>query len=339
MIAFGCAISEPEPYHRYAEPGIRAAAEPDSDLFTFASVGPLARTYNLLLDAAAAIENLEALVLVDPQAELVEPDFGQKVRRMLSDPDVAVIGFAGARDVTSIAWWEGSVVAGPAIHRYGEHGGGEQRVFSWTATQPAPGEVETVDGRVLVLSPWAVRTIRFDERLGLNHGFDLDYCLQVRAAGRKVIAGDFRVILHRPIGLLDESELWIEAHIRVAEKWDGALSGAAGDEEAWKLRARRAEAEREAARALAYSHALSVDARMLELERALEEKTSTSSWRITAPLRRANQVRAVAEQRLRERRAIRAAAAGPRPAPGAAPGATRADRASIASADAPPGSS
>ena len=30
MIAFGCSVSESEPYFRYAEPGIRMAAEPDS---------------------------------------------------------------------------------------------------------------------------------------------------------------------------------------------------------------------------------------------------------------------------------------------------------------------
>ena len=61
------------------------------------------------------------------------------------------------------------------------------------------GEVDTLDGFLLVLSPWAVRNIRFDEALGEFHGYDLDFCLQVREAGRKVVTADFRAIHHRPL--------------------------------------------------------------------------------------------------------------------------------------------
>ena len=38
-----------------------------------------------------------------------------------------------------------------------------------------------MDGFVIALSPWVVRNIRFDESLGQLHGYDLDFCLQVRA--------------------------------------------------------------------------------------------------------------------------------------------------------------
>ena len=60
------------------------------------------------------------------------------------------------------------------------------------------------------------------------------------------------------------------------------------DEAGWKRRARRAEAKREAARAIAFSKSLKLDARVLELERALAEKTTSPSWRVTAPLRALN---------------------------------------------------
>jgi hypothetical protein len=56
----------------------------------------------------------------------------------------------------------------------------------------------------------------------------------------------------------------------------------------WKLRARRAEAESEAGRAAAVSKQLQLDARELELQRALDETTNSISWRITGPLRRLN---------------------------------------------------
>ena len=107
MIAFGAAITEPEPYRRYAEPGIRRAAEADSEIYAFASVGSIFRSYNVVLDTAAEREDLEALVLVHAHAEIVDPHFCEKVRAALSDPDVGVVGCVGAVGVRSIAWWEG----------------------------------------------------------------------------------------------------------------------------------------------------------------------------------------------------------------------------------------
>src|ERR671939_747392 len=188
MIAFGTSITSPEAYRRYAEPGIRRAAEPNSEVYAFAASGYIFRSYNLLLDTAAARDDLEALVLVHQDAEIVDADFCDKVRRALRDPDVGVVGCVGAIGVRSIAWWEGSVTWASFIHRYGEHGGGDLPSFSWAWEEAPPyarlGEVDTVDGFLLVLSPWTVRNIRFDESLGRFHGYDFDFCLQVREAGR-----------------------------------------------------------------------------------------------------------------------------------------------------------
>ena len=137
------------------------------------------------------------------------------------------------------------------INRYEEHGGGDLASFSWTWEDAPPwaqtGEVETLDGFVLVFSPWAVRTIRFDESLSRFHGYDLDYCLQVREAGRKVVTADFRAIHHREIEMLPDPEEWIEAHINVAEKWDGRMPPVGTAPGSWRERALRAEAERDVA--------------------------------------------------------------------------------------------
>ena len=305
MIAFGSSISETEPYHRYCEPGIRSAAEPDSEIFAFALAGSTSRTYNLMLDAAAAREELEALVLVHSYAEIVDPAFCRKVRQVLSDEEVAVAGCVGATGVRSIAWWEGSVISGPVVQRYTEHGGGETPAFAWTQSDPAPGEVDAVDGFLLVLSPWAVSNVRFDESLVLEPGFDLDYGFQVRARGRKVVAADLGVVYHRSLEVVPEEGLglWVEAHMQWAEKWDGRMPGIDAAEVDWKERARRAEAEREAARAIAYSNSLRLDARVFELESAWDELSATLSWRITEPLRRVNLWRKEGIERRRERRA------------------------------------
>ena len=168
------------------------------------AVGSICRGYNLLLDTVAAAhgDELEALVIADSRTEIADRDFCAKVRAALSDPDVAVAGAVGARDVRTLAWWDGEVSAAPVVHRYYEHGGGEMDGYGWARPTAPLGEVDAVDGFLLVLSPWAVRNVRFDESLPTGLGFDVDYCLQVREAGRKVVTADLRAIHHRTLELV-----------------------------------------------------------------------------------------------------------------------------------------
>jgi Glycosyltransferase like family len=289
MIAFGCSITAPDVYERCAERGIRLAAEPDSPVLAHAAAGSLFRSYNLLLEAAAGLDDLEALVLVHQDAEIVDPDFATKLRAALAEPQVGVVGCVGAIGVRSIAWWEGSVTWASFVHRYGELGGGELPAFAWNGTELPPyartGEVDTVDGFVLALSPWVVENVRFDESLGQLHGYDFDFCLQVRAAGHKVVTADFKVIHHHSLDLVSDPETWVEAHMRVAEKWDGRMPGVGAGAGDWKQRARRAEAEA----AVTHAHLRSVQMRseaQAQLQaRQLKEVTSSTSWRVTKPLR------------------------------------------------------
>src|ERR1700704_369473 len=247
MIAFASSITSPETYERCAEPGIRLAAEPESEVFPYQAAGSIFRSYNLMLDRAAALDDLEALVLVHQDAEIADPDFCPKLRRALADPEVGVVGCVGAVGVRSIAWWEGSVTWGSFTHRYEEMGGGEVSAMSWTSDRlPSfahTGEVDTVDGFVLALSPWTVQNVRFDESLGQLHGYDFDFCLQVRSAGRKGMTADFRGVHNHSLELIGNPETWVEAHMRVAEKWDGKMPGVGVMGGDWKHRARRAEAE------------------------------------------------------------------------------------------------
>ena len=92
MIVFASSITEPDTYTRCAERGIRVAAEPDSEVLANAAAGSLFRSYNLILDAIAQRDDVEALVLLHQDAEITDPDFCAKLRRALSDPDVGVVG-------------------------------------------------------------------------------------------------------------------------------------------------------------------------------------------------------------------------------------------------------
>jgi Glycosyltransferase like family len=298
MIVFGTAVTDVEVYDRYAAPGIRRAAEPDSKILAHQSAGSLFRNYNLLLDLAREYDDLEALVLVHQDAEIVDTDFCDKVREALEDPDVAVVGCAGAVGVQNLAWWEGAVTWASFTHRYQEFGGGEFRSMSWnpetTPSFAGTGEVDSIDGFVMVLSPWAVRELRFDESLGNLHGYDFDFCAQARAAGKRVITFDVRAIHHHSLELISDPATWIEAYIRLAEKWDGRLRNAGRREHDWKSRALRAEAEASAAKGQAVSEHLKFAAMEAQYERLRDSK----SWRLTAPLRMPRALLA----RLRQRR-------------------------------------
>jgi len=290
MIAFGSAITKPDVFRRCARPGLDLAAEPDSVVIEHPSAGSIFTNYNAIIDRAAGLHGLEALVLVHQDAEIMSPGFCTEVRRVLADPAVGVAGCAGAIGVRSIAWWEGSVTLASFSHRYEELGGGELPAFSWSWADAPPyarlGEVDTLDGFLLVLSPWAVRTLRFDETLGALHGYDVDFCLQVREAGRKVVTADVRAVHHHALEAFGDADGWIAAHVAVAEKWDGRIPGFGSRPGSWRERALLAEAEAATARAAGETKVLQSEARVRELERALAETTGSLSWRLTAPLRR-----------------------------------------------------
>lgn len=290
MIAFGTAITRPEVYGRCARPGLDLVAEDDSIRFDLASIGSIFASYNAVLDRAAGLEGLEALVLVHQDTEIVSPDFCAVARAALADEAVAVAGCVGAVDVRSIAYWEGSTTTASFLQRWEEDGGGEMPGMTWDWATAPPytrlGEVDTVDGFLLVLSPWAAQHLRFDESLGGLHGYDTDLCLQAREAGRKVVTADFRAIHHHALEPWTDPQSWIEAHVRLAEKWAGRIAGFDKGPGSWRERALRAEAEADLQRAMAHTNDLHTAADLARLQRGIDETRTSLSWRLSAPLRR-----------------------------------------------------
>jgi len=288
MIAFGSSITDPVMYDNACGRGIAVANEPDSVVLARAAAGSIFKSYNMVLDQAAELEGLEALVMLHQDAEIVDPDFCRKIRASLADPDVGIVGCVGAVGVRSIAWWDGSVTWASFTHRYEEFGGGAYPAFGWTGEQRPPyaeiGEVDTVDGFVMVLSPWVVQHCRFDESLGMLHGYDYDFCLTVREQGRKVVTQDLQVVHHHSLDLVSNPDTWIEAHMRIADKWEERMPEVGSGPEDWKARARRAEAEASVYRTIARAEELKRHA-------AVEEVTRSLSWRVTKPLRAVNRVR------------------------------------------------
>ncbi len=293
MIAFACVVAEAEPFDRFAGPGMSFAAEADSEMVVLASIHPAARSLNLALDAASSMPDLEALVIVDTYTELQDADFCAKVRRELQDPDVAILGVLGASNFRGTAWWEGDVRGSPVEHRYRELGGGTTVVYPWIpiSSYIEVGEVDAVNEMVMVLSPWAVQHLRFDEQLHLRHGVEIDLCHQARAHGRKVLVAPFSVRYHGSLSLNADVmgiQIWQDAHVALSSKWTSDPTPENPNSENWKRRARASEAEKEATWAFSTSLGLALEEQRERLEDELRSYTSTRGWKLTSPLRRLN---------------------------------------------------
>ena len=185
MIAFGICVGSEERLERCALAGLRRVSEPDSPVATSRDNDSIFTAYNEMLDAFGDDERLEALVLLHEDVEILDRAFCDKIRSVLSEPRVAIAGVIGARNVTSLKWWDGDG-CGRVRESRGVVDLGRGR-----------HDVDVVDGLLLALSPWAVRNLRFDDANFCGfHGYDVDICFQARAAGMRVVIEDIDVMHH-----------------------------------------------------------------------------------------------------------------------------------------------
>jgi hypothetical protein len=192
MIAFAACVGTPAKLAAYAAPGLARVMEPDSVFAELTTDRSIHEAYNEALEHFTGVPGLEALVLLHEDTELLDTDFCARVRDVLRDPSVALAGPIGACGVTSLRWWEGTI-AGAIAETRGVVSG-----------EPAPCDVDCLDGLLLVLSPWAVDNLRCDTgRFTGFHAYDADLCFAARAAGRRVVAADLTVFHHTKGGYGD----------------------------------------------------------------------------------------------------------------------------------------
>ena len=221
MFAFATAVSNESIYENVAHRGIRRVAEPDSVVLTRRRMS-LADAYNQMLDEAGDIDRLEALVMMHQDTELRDPAFTAKVRARLADPDVAMVGALGVRGVRGGAMWMPDHVG---YGRITEELFGLERVLA-TGNTAGAHEVDALDGFLFVLSPWAVRSLRFDPAFDdVFHSYDLDFCFQARAHGKKLVVEQIDVIHRRQPRVIDASLKRAAAIWRRKWRWDGPAGG------------------------------------------------------------------------------------------------------------------
>ena len=169
------------------------------------------------------------------------------------------------------------------IHRYGEHGGGDLPAFSWDDdAAPVRAHRRGRHRRRLPARAVAVGRAQRALRRVARASCTATTSTSASRSARRAQGRDRRLPGHPPplarAGRATRTT-WVEAHMRIAEKWDGRMPGAGEGGVDWKQRARRAEAESRG-RARRRSPAAPVRrARAGAGARARRRRPSSISWR------------------------------------------------------------
>lgn len=166
----------------------------------------IAAAYNTILDACRG-RVPDMLILQHDDLEIGDPAAATKLAAAFSDPEVAIVGIAGARGVTSLAWWNFDTV------------GHQQTDTQMVDFGVRAGDVDALEGSLLVLSAWAVANLRFEDWPGW-HGYDVAICRRARNAGKRVLVVDLDTVHHTRLGFKsDEIQTeWFEADRRFRER-------------------------------------------------------------------------------------------------------------------------
>lgn len=183
-IAYGTCVGSWDRFHRYVEPRTRGR-----QLTVQVGQPSISVAYNRILDQFRGEAAPDALILIHEDLELIDPDTEAKVLAALEDPDVAFVGVAGGRGVSSLAWWEAPERFG---HQLTDSGPLE--------LGPRTGEVDSLEGSFLALSPWAIDNLRYDESLTGFHCCDSIVILATRL-GRKAVVADIDTHHHTAVGV------------------------------------------------------------------------------------------------------------------------------------------
>lgn len=202
-VAYGVCVGSWDKFCRFVEPRIG-----DRPLTVLRHKASITRAYNELLDAHAG-RRLDALVLLHDDLEIIDPNFEEKIAKVLMEPNVALVGVAGGRGVRSLAWWEAPERFGYQLTDSGPlHFG------------PRSADVDSLEGSLLVFSRWAIEHLRYDEALTGFHCCD-EVCIGAVRAGKRVVVTDVDTHHHTVLGFKSDAAQreWFTNDALYRERW------------------------------------------------------------------------------------------------------------------------
>lgn len=201
---YGCCVGSWDKFQRYV------VMHDDTPMMALAGQTSISVAYNRIIQVALH-ERADALVLLHDDLEILDSDnvFEQRVLEEVAKPDVALVGVAGGGP--SMAWWN----IDPIGHQLTDSGllefGGRRE-----------GDVDMIEGSLMIMSPWAIRHLRFDERYEFL-GYD-DICLEARRWKKRVVVADIDTYHHSTVGYKSESvrQMWERSEDIFRSKWEGS---------------------------------------------------------------------------------------------------------------------
>lgn len=212
MFVFGICIGSEEKYKNCVLSSISKFIESGAIIVETRNQESIHLAYNSIINKVSEFNNVEGLILLHDDMEVRDSHLLQKLSKAFQSPDVAIVGAVGSVNVSTLAWWLGEVR------------GVMRDTFRKVERVDGPHEVDTVDGSFFVMSPWAIKNIRFDsDGYGGFHGYDADICFSARAAGKKVIWEEFDLFHHCKNGVGNVAS-WLANNDYFRTKWVHAAS-------------------------------------------------------------------------------------------------------------------
>lgn len=200
-IIHGCCVGSTDKLDRYVRPHLA------DTLLTMCDQRSIAEAYNSII-TIVQMSDVDALVLQHDDLEITDHEFVRKIEDAVTQRDVALVGVAGGRGATSLAWWNHETV-------------GHQMTDSGMLTFAEPtGDVEVLEGSIIIMSRWAIENLEFDERYGGFHGYD-DIGYEAGARDKRVVVIDLDTHHHTRLGWKTDANLatWAAANEKFKEKW------------------------------------------------------------------------------------------------------------------------
>lgn len=204
IVAHGCCVGSWDRFDAYVLPS--AAGRPVTSL---SGQNAIALAYNLIL-ATWADQGVEMGILQHDDLQIMHPEeaVNEFARAFEADPELALLGVAGGSARTGLGWWNADPV-------------GWQRTDARDIDfGQRTGRVDLLEGSLLVFNAWAIKNLRFTERMGF-HGYDeVAYKCQ-RLDGRHAAVVDVATHHHTALGFDNEASHadWLHADRWFRQRW------------------------------------------------------------------------------------------------------------------------
>jgi hypothetical protein len=196
-VAYGCCVGSWDRFNRYVVPPAGGAP-----VLGLSGQTSIADAYNKILHAYRG-QSLDLLILQHDDLEILDLDHVAKFAAALSaDDSLGIAGVAGGSARSGLAWWNCDPV------------GHQQTDAMMIDFGPRSGEVDLLEGSILVFAGWAIGARWFDSRPGF-HGYD-----EVTMPTNAVVV-DVDTHHHTALGFDNEASHadWLAADRWFRQKW------------------------------------------------------------------------------------------------------------------------